>query len=106
MKLERECFKSKNKKIMWILKMFYSTMKASKLSERFNGSSYSYWEERNNLFKCGPEYRIGKIQSFIILQASLVCVLESRDGALNCSLKMFFFSFSFVLKEFYLIYLN
>lgn len=97
MKVERTFFKSKKKRI-WILKMFYSTTKASKLSERFNGSSYSCWKERNNLFICGPEYRIGKIQSFIIFQASLVCVLESRDGALNYSLKMGFFSFSFVLK--------
>lgn len=88
MKLERECFKRKNKKRIWILKMLHSTTKASKLSERFNGSSYSCWEERNNLFICGPEYRIVKTQSFVIFQASLVCVPENRDGALYCSFKM------------------
>lgn len=62
--------------------MFHSASKASQLSEKFNGSSYSCWEERNNLFICGLEYRIVKTQSFMIFQASLVCVLEGRNGAL------------------------
>lgn len=62
--------------------MFCSTAKASELSERFNGSSYSYREERNNLFKSCPKYRGVKTQRFVIFQASLVCVLEGRDGAL------------------------
>lgn len=82
MKLKREWFKSNNKKRIWILKMFYSTTKAAKLSERFIGSSYSCWEEKHNLFICGPEYRTVETQSFIILQASLVCVLEGRNGTL------------------------
>lgn len=60
MKLERECFKRKNKKRIWILKMFYLIIKVFKLFERFNGLFYSCWEERNNLFICGFEYRIVK----------------------------------------------
>lgn len=65
--------------------MFHSTMKASKLSEGFNGSPYSCWEGRDNLFICSPEYRIVKPQGFVIIQSSLICILEGRDGTLYCS---------------------
>ena len=37
---------------------------------------------------CGPEYRMVKAQRFVVIQASLVCVLEDRDGALYCPSKM------------------